>query len=102
MAAGLAALDAQRPVTVNSVTGLVTPFFSVGPVTDFAGAGASDGEAYAAFCRGLLDRGVYPPPSRFEAWFVSLAHDKEAIDVTLQAAADALSDPASGAPRAPR
>ena len=37
---------------------------------------ACDLEAHAAFCRAMLDRGVYPPPAQFEAWFVSLAHDE--------------------------
>ena len=40
----------------------------------------------------MLDRGVYPPPSQFEAWFVSLAHDEETIDRTLEAAAEALDE----------
>ena len=40
----------------------------------------------------MLDRGVYPPPSQFEAWFVSLAHDEEAIDRTLEAAAESLDE----------
>ena len=38
----------------------------------------------------MLERGVYPPPSQFEAWFVSLAHDEAAIDRTVEAAAEAL------------
>jgi len=45
-------------------------------------------DAYARFCRALLDRGVYPPPSQFEAMFVSLAHGDEEIDRTVEAAAD--------------
>ena len=49
-------------------------------------------EAHARFCRALLDRGVYPPPSQFEAWFVSLAHDEATIDRTLEAAAEALEE----------
>ena len=60
----------------------MTPFFSAEPVRDFAGASACDLDAYGRFCRALLDRGVYPPPSQFEAWFVSLAHDEAAIDRT--------------------
>lgn len=90
LASGLAGLDGPTPLTVNAVTGLVTPFFCEGPVNDFDQARRSGGEIYAAFCRGLLERGVYPPPSRFEGWFVSLAHDETAIDVTLEAAAAAL------------
>ena len=44
------------------------------------------------FCRAMLDRGVYPPPSQFEAWFVSLAHDEATIDRTLEAAAESLEE----------
>ena len=92
LTAGLADLAEKRPLRVASVPGLVTLFFSAGPVTDFAGASACDLEAHARFCRAMLDRGVYPPPSQFEAWFVSLAHDDEAIDRTLEAAAASLDE----------
>ena len=70
--------------------GLLTVFFSADPVQDFAGAQACDTEAYARFCRALLDRGVYPPASQFEAWFPSLAHDEASIDRTIEAAARGL------------
>ena len=68
--------------------GLVTPFFAAAPPHDFDGASACDLDAYGRFCRAMLERGFYPPPSQFEAWFVSLAHDDEAIDRTCEAAAD--------------
>jgi glutamate-1-semialdehyde 2,1-aminomutase len=86
--------DAARglPITVAEVPGLVTPFFSSEPVRDFASASACDLEAYGRFCRALLDRGVYPPASQFEAWFVSLAHDEAAIGRTVDAAADAFAE----------
>jgi glutamate-1-semialdehyde 2,1-aminomutase len=92
LAAGFEALAADRPLTVASVRGLVTLFFSPEQVADFAGAEACDTEAYGAFCRALLERGVYPPPSQFEAWFVSLAHDDAVIDRTLAAAEEALAE----------
>ena len=92
LAAGLraAAAAADRPVQVESVPGLVTVFFSAEPVRDFAGASACDAEAYGRFCRALLERGVYPPASQFEAWFPSLAHDDEAIAQTIDAAEHAF------------
>jgi glutamate-1-semialdehyde 2,1-aminomutase len=68
----------------------VTPFFSAEPVRDFEGASACDLEAHSAFCRALLERGIYPPASQFEAWFVSLAHDEAAIERTVEAAAEAF------------
>jgi glutamate-1-semialdehyde 2,1-aminomutase len=77
-------------VQVASVPGLVTVFFSADPVRDFAGASACDTAAYGRFCRALLDRGVYPPASQFEAWFPSLAHDDQTIGVTIEAAAEAF------------
>ena len=70
----------------------MTPFFSAEPVRDFAAASACDLDAYGRFCRALLERGIYPPASQFEAWFVSLAHDEAAIERTAQAASEAFSE----------
>ncbi|HEX2096116.1 MAG TPA: glutamate-1-semialdehyde 2,1-aminomutase [Solirubrobacterales bacterium] len=90
LAAGFRELAADRPLQVAAVPGLVTLFFSAEPVRDFAAASACDLEAHAHFCRALLERGVYPPPSQFEAWFVSLAHDETTVDRTVEAASGAL------------
>jgi glutamate-1-semialdehyde 2,1-aminomutase len=87
-----AAADAGVPVQVVSATGLLTTFFTPDPVTDYAGAAACDLEAHAAWCRALLERGVYPPASQFEAWFPSLAHTREHVDRTLEAAAAAFAE----------
>jgi glutamate-1-semialdehyde 2,1-aminomutase len=87
-----AARAAGRGVQVQSLPGLLTIFFSDGPVTSWAGAAACDTEAYARWCRGLLARGIYPPPSQFEAWFPSLAHSREHITRTLTAAAEAFAE----------
>jgi glutamate-1-semialdehyde 2,1-aminomutase len=92
LADGLAGLAAERPLQVAAAPGLVTLFFSPEPVRDFAAARACDTEAHARFCRAMLDRGIYPPPSQFEAWFVSLAHDEASIDRTLEAAAESLEE----------
>jgi glutamate-1-semialdehyde 2,1-aminomutase len=90
LATGLRRASVDLPVQVASVPGLLTVFFSADPVQDFAGAQACDTKAYARFCRAMLDRGVYPPASQFEAWFPSLAHDEESIDRTIEAAAEAF------------
>jgi glutamate-1-semialdehyde 2,1-aminomutase len=90
LAAGLREAAAGYPVQVVSAPGLVTVFFSERAVNDFEGARACDLEAYAAWCRELLSRGVYPPPSQFEAWFPSLAHSEEHLERTLEAAAAAF------------
>jgi glutamate-1-semialdehyde 2,1-aminomutase len=92
LAAGFAELAAERPLQVAAAPGLVTLFFSGEPVRDFGGASACDTAAHARFCNALLDRGVYPPPSQFEAWFVSLAHDEATVDRTLEAAGEALEE----------
>jgi glutamate-1-semialdehyde 2,1-aminomutase len=92
LARGLREAAAGRPVEIASVPGLVTVFFSSEEVTDFAGAGACDLDAYSRFCWALLERGVYAPPSQFEAWFVSLAHDEAAIERTVDAAREAFND----------
>ncbi len=90
LAAGLREAAGVRPVQVVSAPGLLTVFFSEGPVADFEDARACDLEAYAAWCRELLSRGVYPPPSQFEAWFPSLAHTGEQLERTLEVAAAAF------------
>jgi glutamate-1-semialdehyde 2,1-aminomutase len=89
---GDAAVQAGRSVCVQSVPGLLTVFFTAAPVADYAAAKGSDLDAYGAWCRGLLARGVYPPPSQFEAWFPSLAHTEEDVARTLAAAAEAFAE----------
>jgi glutamate-1-semialdehyde 2,1-aminomutase len=95
LANGLRAAAGDRPVQVASVPGLVTVFFSADPVRDFAGASACDTEAYGRFCRALLERGVYPPASQFEAWFPSLVHDENALAETIDAAEEAFREAVS-------
>jgi glutamate-1-semialdehyde 2,1-aminomutase len=85
-----AARDAGVPVQVVWRTGLLTVFFRDQPVHDMAGTEACDMGAHAAFCRAMLDRGVYLPPSQYEAWFPSLAHEPEHVERTVEAAAEAF------------
>jgi glutamate-1-semialdehyde 2,1-aminomutase len=94
LAGGLreAAAAASVPVQVATVPGLLTVFFSERPVRDLAGAQACDLQAFGAWCRALLARGVYPPPSQFEAWFPSLAHGPEHVERTIDAAASAFAE----------
>jgi glutamate-1-semialdehyde 2,1-aminomutase len=84
------AVEAGVPVQVSHTTGLLTVFFTEGPVRDYEDAKACDTERYAAFCRAMLERGVYLPPSQFEAWFPSLAHGDAHVEQTLTAAGEAL------------
>jgi glutamate-1-semialdehyde 2,1-aminomutase len=90
LASGLREAAGDAPVQIVTAPGLLTVFFSTDPVRDYAGARACDLEAFGAWCRGLLARGVYPPPSQFEAWFPSLAHDREHVERTVEAAAAAF------------
>ena len=78
------------PVQVQSVSGLLTPFFSELPVQRYRDACESDLDAYGAWCRELLARGVYPPASQFEAWFPSLAHSDGDLERTIEAAGAAF------------
>jgi len=84
--------DSGAPVTINRVGSMLTPFLTDRPVTDYAGATACDTALYAAIARGLLARGVYPPPSQFEAWFVSTAHRDDDFSVLTTALAGALDE----------
>jgi glutamate-1-semialdehyde 2,1-aminomutase len=89
--------DAGVPHRVNRAGPLLSVFFGEGPVTDLASARAADHGAFARFFHAMLDRGVYLPPSGYEAWFPGTAHDDEVIDRTLDAvrgAAAVLTDPA--------
>jgi glutamate-1-semialdehyde 2,1-aminomutase len=92
LAAGLAdaARDAGVALQVNAFGSLLTPFFTDRAVRDYASATSASAERYAAFFRGMLARGVYPPPSQFEAWFLSAAHTAKDIDATIGAARAAM------------
>ncbi len=94
LAEGLRKAAGGIPVQVCHTTGLLTVFFSETPVTDYASAQACDLDAHARWCRALLARGVYPPPSQFEAWFPSLAHTPEHVARTLEVAAAAFAEAA--------
>ena len=94
LAAGLAdaARDARVPLQVNAFGSLLTPFFTTSPVRDYASALLSDTTSYAAFFRGMLKRGIYPPPSQFEAWFLSAAHTDRDVRKTIAAAKSAMKE----------
>jgi glutamate-1-semialdehyde 2,1-aminomutase len=98
LAQGLA--DAARaagvPLQVNAFGSLLTPFFTSSPVTDYDSAIKADTRRYGIFFRGMLERGVYPPPSQFEAWFLSAAHSDQQIAQTISAAEAAMQKVARG------
>jgi glutamate-1-semialdehyde 2,1-aminomutase len=80
------AAAAPAGITVNRIGSMITFFFTPGPVTDYASAKQSDTPRFAEFFRWMLERGVYFPPSQFEAAFVSAAHSEEDIEQTVAAA----------------
>jgi glutamate-1-semialdehyde 2,1-aminomutase len=92
LAAGLAhaAREAGVPLQVNGIGSMITPFFAADRVSSFSAALTSDRRAFATFFHGMLENGVYLPPSQFESWFISGAHTARDIDRTIQAAGKAL------------
>jgi glutamate-1-semialdehyde 2,1-aminomutase len=97
LAVGLAgaARDAGVAVQVNAHGSLLTPFFTRAPVRDYHSALQSNSMQYAAFFRGMLARGIYPPPSQFEAWFLSAAHTEADVRKTIRAANAAMKEAAT-------
>jgi glutamate-1-semialdehyde 2,1-aminomutase len=94
--AGLEA--AGVPGRVNIAGSLLTLFFNAEPVWDYAGAKKSDTSRFAAFFHQMLDRGIFLPPSQFEALFVSATHSDEDIDRTIAAAHESFQAIASVRP----
>jgi glutamate-1-semialdehyde 2,1-aminomutase len=92
LAAGLAdaAREAGVPLQVNAMGSMVTPFFTAERVRDFASALSADTGRFGIFFREMLARGIYLPPSQFEAWFISSAHTASDIAKTVEAARSAL------------
>jgi glutamate-1-semialdehyde 2,1-aminomutase len=92
LAAGLSAAARRggRSVAVAHAGPLLTVFFRPDPPVDAAGALESDRDAFGRFFRAMLERGVLLPPSQFEAWFPSLAHDASIVDATIAAAEGAF------------
>ena len=81
-----AAATAGIEITADRVGSMLGLFFAKGPVHSYDDAKKSDLERFAAFYRGMLDRGIYLAPSQFEALFVSASHDEPAISRTVEAA----------------
>jgi len=92
LAGGLAdaARDAGVALHVNAVGSVLTPFFTDRVVRSYADATSADTDQYAKFFRRMLERGIYPPPSQFEAWFLSAAHTSKDVDRTIAAARESM------------
>ena len=80
----------SRSGTVQRVGSMLTLFFGASRVRNFSEAASADHRQFAAFFQSMLQRGVHLPPSGYEAWFVSMAHDDEAIARTIIAVEESL------------
>jgi glutamate-1-semialdehyde 2,1-aminomutase len=98
LAQGLAeqARRAGAAVQVNRVGSMITVFFAGDPVFDAATARRSDARRFGRFFHAMLERGVYLPPSQYEAAFVSLAHGSDDIEQTISAAGPAFAEALRG------
>jgi glutamate-1-semialdehyde 2,1-aminomutase len=86
LADGLASLNsASSPLQVAHVCGMLTVFFSKDPITNFAEAQKCDTEKFGKVWRALIQKGIYWPPSQYEAAFISVVHSKQDIDETIKA-----------------
>ncbi|MCD1258786.1 aspartate aminotransferase family protein [Paenibacillus athensensis] len=88
LAGGIAEAAARRgvPLTVNRIGGAFSTHFCDHPITNYEQAQDTDGERFAAFFRGMLDEGICLAPSKYEAWFLTVAHTDKDVDDTLEAA----------------
>jgi glutamate-1-semialdehyde 2,1-aminomutase len=93
VADGVAAEAAKAgvPLTTNRVGAMWTWFFTAGPVKDYDDAAKSDAAAFGRFHRAMLDRGIWLPPSQFEAAFLSTAHGENEVQATIESAREAFS-----------
>ena len=86
------AARAGVPLTLNRVGSMWTWFFRADPVTDYGEAAKSDTAAFGRFHRAMMDRGIWLPPSQFEAAFMSAAHGEEEVEATIAAAREAFQE----------
>ncbi len=89
-----AARAADVRVCVNRVGSMLTVFFDVDRVVDYASARRANAARFSRFFHAMLRKGVYLPPSPFEAWFLSAAHGEREIQQILQAAREAFREAA--------
>ena len=95
LAEGLA--EATKAAGVDTyhtrVGSMLSIFFTSEQVVDYTTAKTSDTDKFAAYFRGLLERGIYIAPSQFEAGFVSLVHSDDDIQTTIRSASEVLKNP---------
>ena len=84
------AASASKGITVNRVGSMMTWFFTPAPVTDYDTAKHSETSRFKRFFHAMIERGIYLPPSQFEALFVSTAHSEEDLKRTAEAASESF------------
>jgi glutamate-1-semialdehyde 2,1-aminomutase len=85
-----AASLAPFPTCPQRVGGMFCTYFCEGPVKNFSDASESDTEAFSRYFCAMLDQGINLAPSQFEAGFMSIAHTREDLDQTIEAAQKAF------------
>ena len=80
------------PVKINRLKGAFTVFFTDEEITNYDQAENTDGEMFSRFFKLMLDRGINLAPSKFEAWFLTIAHTDEDIEKTLDAVDDSFAE----------
>lgn len=78
------------PITINRLKGALTIYFTTEKIENYAQAEETDGEMFAKFFKLMLEQGINLAPSKYEAWFLTTAHTKEDIEITLQAVKNAF------------
>lgn len=78
------------PITINRLKGALTIYFTTEKIENYAQAEETDGEMFAKFFKLMLEQGINLAPSKYEAWFLTTAHTKEDIEITLQAVENAF------------
>ena len=80
------------PVSLNRVGSMLSLFFQTGPVENYEDAKRSDLEKFSLFFKGMLEKGIFLPPSQFEAFFTTAAHEPEIIERTVETAREVLEE----------
>lgn len=85
-----AAKEFNIPITINRLKGALTVFFTTEKVENYVQAENTDGEMFAKFFKLMLEQGINLAPSKYEAWFITIAHTEEDINATLHAVQNAF------------
>ncbi|WP_404323589.1 glutamate-1-semialdehyde 2,1-aminomutase [Cytobacillus firmus] len=85
-----AAEEHNIPITINRLKGALTIYFTEEKVVNYEQAENTDGEMFAKFFKLMLNQGINLAPSKYEAWFMTIAHTEEDIQATILAVQNAF------------